>query len=406
MTEMHAASPGEVQVFYTYCHLVHAGNVDHELGWVAEELARHGARLSYFLSVPETRLLPPLHARPREPVPLRRLHPGDPCEGGPRRHRAPGSPVVLGGRRDARARGRRHREHGGPRRQAGRPLQESQRRQGRLPPGHGGARHSSSCSACTTCAATTFRSSTARSPTTGTRGTAMAEPLPDLLDFWRAYGVQADLLQRPLQPDLEAGVIDACFVTDPFGLEYADSESVRLVGSLARQPRPHPAGGRSPVRPHLHAAFRRRAPGAGDGLPAGPGPGGTLGERRPAGLRRPARGDRVLPAGRDAAPCGRASRPRPEPLRRRTERDRRREGVDARSAATSVGTSTSTTGRRPSSSAAALRGAGRGRLTRRPRRSCRRPTPDAKGAAHAAPFASQHSRTGVFSRVRQRGVTR
>ena len=67
-------------------------------------------------------------------------------------------------------------------------------------------------------------------------GPGMAAPLPDLLDFWRAYGVQADLLQRPLQPELEAGVIDACFVTDPFGLEYADSGSVRLVGSLARQP--------------------------------------------------------------------------------------------------------------------------------------------------------------------------
>ena len=89
---------------------------------------------------PGTRLLPPLHARPREPVPLRRLHPGDPREGGPRRHGAPGSPVVLGGRRDAGPCGRRDPVHGGSCRQAGRPLQEPQRRQGRLPPGHGGAR--------------------------------------------------------------------------------------------------------------------------------------------------------------------------------------------------------------------------------------------------------------------------
>ena len=48
--------------------------------------------------------------------------------------------------------------------------------------------------------------------------------------------MQADLSQRPLQPELEAGVIDACFVTDPFGLEYAGSGSVRLVGGLAGRP--------------------------------------------------------------------------------------------------------------------------------------------------------------------------
>ena len=58
MTQTHTASPGETRVYFTYCHLLHAGNVDHELGWVAEELAQHDARLSYFLSRPEPDFYP------------------------------------------------------------------------------------------------------------------------------------------------------------------------------------------------------------------------------------------------------------------------------------------------------------------------------------------------------------
>ena len=37
-------------------------------------------------------------------------------------------------------------------------------------------------------------------------------------DFWHTCSVGTDLLQCPLRPEVEAGAIDACFATDPFGL--------------------------------------------------------------------------------------------------------------------------------------------------------------------------------------------
>ena len=236
MAEKPAASTGQVELRYTYCHLLHAGIVDHELGWAAEELARHGARLRYFLSTPAPDFyphythgldslfrfggcIPAIHVK-ADLVDTLLL----------------GRPVVLGGRRDARARGRRH-----PRAWRTSPAGGSASPGASTPPrsttaGSRRSAASSSCSGCTACAATTSGIVDCPFSDDWYEGPGMAEPVPDLLDFWRVYGVQADLLQRPLQPELEAGVIDACFVTDPFGLEYADSESVRLVGSLARQP--------------------------------------------------------------------------------------------------------------------------------------------------------------------------
>ncbi len=45
-------------------------------------------------------------------------------------------------------------------------------------------------------------------------------PLTGLTEFWSRYGIDPDLRHRPLLPELEAGLIDACFVTDPFDLGY------------------------------------------------------------------------------------------------------------------------------------------------------------------------------------------
>ena len=161
-------------------------------------------------------------------------------------------------------------------------------------------------------------------------GHAMAEPLPDLLDFWRAYGVQADLLQRPLQPDLEAGAIDACFVTDPFGLEYADSESVRLVGSLAGgRDRTLQVGG-APYALTCTRRFADEHPELVTAYLQGTGQGRPVGERREEGRGRPARGDRVLPAGGDLAAHHGRHGSRAEPVGRQSEGDRHGEAVDAR----------------------------------------------------------------------------
>jgi ABC-type nitrate/sulfonate/bicarbonate transport system substrate-binding protein len=232
VTEMRAASPGEVQVFYTYCHLVHAGNVDHELGWVAEELARHGARLSYFLSVPEPDFYPHythgLDALFRFGGCIPAIHVKADLadtvllglqwfwEGGGILVRADNEircMADLAGRRIGLSRSLNAGKVDYRRVTEERGLELLLRL-------HGMHRDD-------------LQIVERPFPDDWYEGQGMAEPLPDLLDFWRVYGVQADLLQRPLQPDLEAGVIDACFVTDPFGLEYAESESVRLVGSLA-----------------------------------------------------------------------------------------------------------------------------------------------------------------------------
>ena len=349
MAEKPAASTGQVELRYTYCHLLHAGIVDHELGWAAEELARHGARLSYFLSTPEPDFyphythgldslfrfggcIPAIHVK-ADLVDTVLLGLQWFREGGGMLVRADDgieSMADLAGRRVGLSRSlnaakvdyRRVTEERGTELLL------------RL---HGMRRDDLQIVDCP------FSDDWYEGP-------GMAEPMPDLLDFWRAYGVQADLLQRPLQPELEAGLIDACFVTDPFGLEYTDSGSVRLVGSLARPAGPRPAGRRSSLRSHLHATVRRRAPGAGDGVPAGSGQGGAVVQHREAGDGRSARGDRVLPAGRDDAPRGGASRSRPEPLCLEPERARDREGMDARARSHRHATSTSTTGRRPSSS--------------------------------------------------------
>jgi len=235
VSRMYAASPGEVQVFYTYCHLVHAGSVDHELGWVAEELARHGAMLTYLLSVQEPDFyphythgleslfrfggcIPAIHVK-ADLVDTVLLGLQWFWEGGGMLVRADDEirgMADLAGRRVGLSKSLNAAKVDYRRVTEERGLELLLRM-------HDMRRED-------------LRIVDRPFPDDWYEGRGMAEPLPDLLDFWRVYGVQADLLQRPLQPDLEAGAIDACFVTDPFGWEYAGSRSVRLVGSLARQP--------------------------------------------------------------------------------------------------------------------------------------------------------------------------
>ena len=233
MAETPAASTGQIELDYTYCHLLHAGIVDHELGWAGEELARHGARLRYFLSTPAPDFyphythgldslfrfggcIPAIHAK-ADLVDTLLLGVQWFWEGGGMLVRADDGierMADLAGRRVGLSRSLNT---------AKVDYRRVTEEQGidlllRL---HGMHRDDLRIVDCPF-------------PDDWYEGPDMAEPVQDLLDFWRLYGVPADLLQRPLQPELEAGVIDACFVTDPFGLEYADAESVKLVGSLAR----------------------------------------------------------------------------------------------------------------------------------------------------------------------------
>lgn len=235
MTQPQSESPSEVEVRYTYCHLLHAGNVDHELGWVAEELARHGARLNYFLSSPAPDFyphythgldnlfrfggcIPPIHVK-AELVDTLLLGLQWFWEGGGMLVRADGEirrMTDLAGKRVGLSRSLNREKVDYRRITEERGIELLLRLNGM--------------------SRDDLRIVDLPYADDWYEGRGMMEPQHDLTDFWRAYGVQADLLQRPLQHEVEAGVIDACFVTDPFGLEYADSDSVRLVGSLARQP--------------------------------------------------------------------------------------------------------------------------------------------------------------------------
>ena len=329
MPRMHAASPGEVQVFYTYCHLVHAGSVDHELGWVAEELTRHGARLSYLLSVPEPDFyphythgleslfrfggcIPAIHVR-ADLVDTVLLGLQWFWEGGGMLVRADdeiGCMADLAGRRvgfskslnAAKVDYRRVTEERGL--ELLLRLHDMRREDLRI-------------------VDRPFPDDWYEEPRPG--GTAAGPPR--LLARVRRAG----------RPAAAAAAARARGRRDRRLLRHRSLRS-RVPGSpdsvswwavwpasqtapcrSVEHRTPSPARGGSPT-----------APGAGDRVSARAGPGRSLVQRRPGRGHHPARGDRVLPAGRDDAPCGGASRPCPEPLHREPERTRCGEGVDAR----------------------------------------------------------------------------
>ena len=225
----------DIPVWYTYCHLVDAGTVDEELGYVAEELAAHGARLGYFLSAPGHDFyphfthelpalfrfggcIPAIHAK-AEVVDTVLLGLQWLPEGGGLLVRAgEGAEEVhdLRGRRIGLSRSLNPRKVDYRRVTDERGVEIVLRL-------HGMDRDDVRLVDCER-ADDWYDTPQARVPLTG------------LTEFWSRYGIDPDLRHRPLLPELEAGLIDACFVTDPFDLGYADYPEFALLGSLARHP--------------------------------------------------------------------------------------------------------------------------------------------------------------------------
>jgi ABC-type nitrate/sulfonate/bicarbonate transport system substrate-binding protein len=235
--ELSEVRPETVQVWYTYCHLVDAGTVDESLGWVAEELAARGARLDYFYSVPGQDFyphfthdldglfrfggcIPAIHAKAevRDTVLLGlQWFP----EGGGllvRRGEGLDSVADLAGRRIGVSRSL------NPRKVDYRRVTDARGIEVVLGL-HGTSPEDVQTVDCLRADDWYDQEQQRMSPA-------------GLADFWRQYGIEPDLRHRPLLPELKAGVIDACFVTDPFRLGYADMPRYTLLGSLAGEPDP------------------------------------------------------------------------------------------------------------------------------------------------------------------------
>lgn len=230
-----ARPPAGLRVWYTYCHLIDAGTVDESLGCVAEELAARGAQLAYFLGAPGHDFyphftheldalfrfggcIPAIHARAevRETVllGLQWL-----AEGGGLLVRAGeglDEPGDLRGRRIGLSLSlNRHKvDYRRVTDERGVEVVLGQ---------HGLTRDDVRFVDCER-ADDWYDTPRAR------------VPLQSLTEFWSRYGIDPDLRHRPLLPELRAGVIDACFVTDPFDHGYADYPDFALIGSLARHP--------------------------------------------------------------------------------------------------------------------------------------------------------------------------
>ena len=301
-----ARMPTDVQVWYTYCHLIDAGTTDEELGYVAEELARHRARLGYFLSAPGHDFyphfthelkglfrfggcIPAIHAR-AEVCDTVLLGLQWLAEGGGLLVRAgEGIDEVsdLRGRRIGLSRSL------NPRKVDYRRVTDEKGVEVVL--GLNGVRREDveliDCD---------------RADDWYDKPEAMA-PLTGLTEFWSRYGIDPDLRHRPLLPELEAGVIDACFVTDPFDLGYPDYPAFSLIGSLTACPDWTLQVGGAPYALTCTRAFADEHPdlvtayltGARESRPAGA---TTTRGRRPGSWRRPASSCPPRPRTRRSAP--------------------------------------------------------------------------------------------------------
>jgi ABC-type nitrate/sulfonate/bicarbonate transport system substrate-binding protein len=231
----HTTPPDVIPVWYTYCHLVDAGTVDESLGRAREELAAHGARLGYFLSAPGHDFYPHFTHE------LEALFRFGGCIPAIHARAETADTVLLGLQWFA--------EGGGLLVRAGEGLDEVGDLRGRR----------IGLSRSLNPRKVDYRRVTDErgvEVVLGLDGLTRDDvelvdcgraddwyddpeahvPLTGLTEFWSRYGIDPDLRHRPLLPELEAGAIDACFVTDPFDLGYPDYTDFALIGSLARQP--------------------------------------------------------------------------------------------------------------------------------------------------------------------------
>jgi ABC-type nitrate/sulfonate/bicarbonate transport system substrate-binding protein len=235
MTLSTGMSDEGVQVWYTYCHVICAGTVDDQLGWTADELMRHGARLDYFRSVPENDFyphfihnldglfrfggcIPPIHVQAdlRDTLLLGLQWF---WEGGGMLVRSDDDihrMTDLRGRRIGISRSL------NPVKSDYRRITEERGIESMLLL-NGMSRDDVEIVDCP------FADDWYDGP-------EMEAPQVRLAELWRLRDVQKDLKHRPLEAQLEAGVIDACFVTDPFDTKYMESGTSKLIESLYRYP--------------------------------------------------------------------------------------------------------------------------------------------------------------------------
>jgi ABC-type nitrate/sulfonate/bicarbonate transport system substrate-binding protein len=235
MTSSTRVSDEGVQVWYTYCHVICAGTVDDHLGWTEDELRRHGARLDYFRSAPENDFyphythnldglfryggcIPSIHARAdvRETLLL-----------GLQWFWEGGGMLVRSGDDIHRMADLRGRKIGisrslNPIKSDYRRITEERGIESMLLL-NGMSRDDVEIVDCP------FADDWYDEP-------EMKVPLERLSQLWRLRDVQKDLKHRPLEAELQAGVIDACFVTDPFDTKYMESGTSKLIESLNRYP--------------------------------------------------------------------------------------------------------------------------------------------------------------------------
>jgi ABC-type nitrate/sulfonate/bicarbonate transport system substrate-binding protein len=233
MTE--PASPRRTtQVTYTYCRLVDAGTIDISLGWVASELAPLGADLSYFLAIPGPDFYPHYTHE------LGNLFRFGGCIPAINAHVEKRPTVLLalqwmedGGVMLVRAADDLHRMADLRGKRIG--LSKSrnavkvdyrrvteERGVELMLQLNGLTRDDVEIVDCH------FADDWYERP-------EMAARIGTLPELWRLCGMTSDLAFGPLVRELDAGEIDACFVTDPMGTAQ-DSGRYRVVESFARYP--------------------------------------------------------------------------------------------------------------------------------------------------------------------------
>ncbi len=228
-----AESSSGVQLWYSYCPVIHAGNVDDGLGWIKDELKRKGAKFRYFRSVPEHDYYPHFIHNLENLFRFGGCSPAIHVKADIRGTRLLGLQWLHeGGAMLARVGGGVHRMSDLRGRKIGisRSLNRAKNDWWRV---------------------TEERGIELMLELNGmTRGDVQMVDFPyaddwydkkDMLapvefasDLWLSRGHKKDLAFRPLETALEHGLIDACYTADPFAMSQETLGTFKIIESLTR----------------------------------------------------------------------------------------------------------------------------------------------------------------------------